>query len=537
MAVDPFAPLNVNPAAIHPIIYVRGFAATRHEIDETSADPFCGFNLGSTIFRATPDADRKTRKFVFESPVVRLSKDFGYRDVYVDGNDVVHDDEWAHGISRRSIIVHRYYDASSTILGDGETPPITDFAIALSSLIARVKRVVMAKREYDDERSFRCYLVAHSMGGLVCRAFLQNPACDPEGMRSAVDKFFTYATPHNGIDVGGMNVPGWLTKLEIDNFNRDRMATYLGIDQALFQRERRVDFLPEESMPAAKVFCLIGSNRLDYDTAMGLSRTFAGNGSDGLVRIENAWLTPTRAGQPTGDSEPIAKAFVYRSHSGPYGIVNSEEGYQNLTRFLFGDLRIDIWVDIEQITLPAPLQDARRAGKAVNALYQIELLASPRGKPWYLTRRVAEEDSVAVFTQVSYEAAQGRTLPLYVSTVFLSSHSRVDPTRPTLAYALTLGIRVPDYEIDRKLWLNEHFEGGYVFRDSVVVELMPPQIPETPWQVRYDWQQDDRPVEPWRDLDLEAFRAGTLAVPIPFVREKIPGARGHVRFVVRPWNG
>jgi len=116
MAVDPFAPLNVNPAAIHPIIYVRGFAATRHEIDETSADPFCGFNLGSTIFRATPDADRKTRKFVFESPVVRLSKDFGYRDVYVDGNDVAHDDEWAHGISRRSIIVHRYYDASSTIL-------------------------------------------------------------------------------------------------------------------------------------------------------------------------------------------------------------------------------------------------------------------------------------------------------------------------------------------------------------------------------------------------------------------------------------
>ena len=41
------------------------------------------------------------------------------------------------------------------------------------------------------------------MGGLVCRAFLQNTECDPEGMRGAVDKFFTYATPHNGIDLGG----------------------------------------------------------------------------------------------------------------------------------------------------------------------------------------------------------------------------------------------------------------------------------------------------------------------------------------------
>ena len=38
-----------------PIIYVRGYAMSRTEIDETTADPFCGFNLGSTVIRATPD--------------------------------------------------------------------------------------------------------------------------------------------------------------------------------------------------------------------------------------------------------------------------------------------------------------------------------------------------------------------------------------------------------------------------------------------------------------------------------------------------
>ena len=36
----------------HPIIYVRGYAMTPSEIDETTADPFCGFNLGSTVYRA-----------------------------------------------------------------------------------------------------------------------------------------------------------------------------------------------------------------------------------------------------------------------------------------------------------------------------------------------------------------------------------------------------------------------------------------------------------------------------------------------------
>ena len=44
----------------------------------------------------------------------------------------------------------------------------------------------------------------------------------------------------------------------------------------------------------------------------------------------------------------------------------------------------------EVITLPAAI-----AGKQVDALYQFELLAAPRGKRWYLSRRQAEEDSVS----------------------------------------------------------------------------------------------------------------------------------------------
>ena len=49
---------------------------------------------------------------------------------------------------------------------------------------------------------------------------------------------------------------------------------------------------------------------------------------------------------------PPRGAYVYRSHSGYYGIVNSEEGYQNLTRFLFGDVRIDGSLEVRDITLP-----------------------------------------------------------------------------------------------------------------------------------------------------------------------------------------
>ena len=33
--------MSSDDAAMHPIIYVRGYAMTQREIDETTADPFC----------------------------------------------------------------------------------------------------------------------------------------------------------------------------------------------------------------------------------------------------------------------------------------------------------------------------------------------------------------------------------------------------------------------------------------------------------------------------------------------------------------
>jgi hypothetical protein len=532
MASHPaYVPDDVDPRILNPIIYVRGYAMTRGEIDQTSADPFCGFNIGSTVYRATPDRSRPPRKFIFESPVVRLAKDFGYRDVYLDGEDIVDHSDWDRGIPRQSIVIYRYYDQASNLLGNGVTPEITTFARELGDLIRRVRDRVAWKESGITPETFRCYLVAHSMGGLVCRAFLQNPECDPGDMRQHVDKFFTYATPHNGIDVGGVNVPAWLGQNDINNFNRDRMAVYLALTE-MFGATRRVNWLPEERFPAAKVFCLIGTNRADYEAAQGLSRAFAGDGSDGLVRIENAVVCSTRDGQPSG--APIAKAFVFRSHSGYFGIVNSEEAYQNLTRFLFGDLRIEIWLDIDSLTLPDPVERRAAEGKTVDALYQFEIMASPRGKLWYLTRRVAEEDSVACLRHEEWLAAK-KPLTMHLSTVFLANRGKVNRARKSLAYSVTLGIRVPDYEVDRRLWVNDHFEGGYVFRDSVVIELFPPEDDAADWRVEYDWQSDNLG-KAEKPLPIRELSNGQIELNVDFERDSKPGAKGRLRFVVSKWN-
>jgi len=524
-----------NPnAPFHPIIYVRGYAMSRGEIDATTADPFCGFNLGSTVYRAVPDRKRPPRKFVFESPVIRLASDFGYQDVYEDGYDLL-DPEWSENsdnvLTSESIVVYRYYDEASSLLGSSATPPIETFAQKLGDLVLKVRELVCKNPKNGIEPDdFRCYLVAHSMGGLICRAFLQNTALDPHGAARFVDKLFTYATPHNGIEVAGMNMPSWLGISDLSNFNRTRMAGYLGLGDA-FARTQRVDWLPAQRFPASRAFCMVGTNRLDYETAMGLARTFVGHGSDGLVRIENATL---RELLPDGSpGAPCAKAFTYRSHSGVFGIVNSEEAYQNLTRFLFGDVRVDVHLDVDEVRVAKELEGADRKGK-LDALYQIELLAAPRGKLWYLTRRVAEEDSVGCFSHAAFRRDPQKERSHYLSTVFLANSARVNKRRRSLAYAVTLGVRAPDYEVDRALWFDKHYEGGYLFRNALIVELVPPAR-DGDWTVKYAWQGASVRAAN-RRVAATDLADGRVEVEIPFDSKTSPGLRGALRFVLSAWN-
>lgn len=525
-----------EPAAAWPIIYVRGYAMTRSEIDETSSDPFCGFNIGSTVIRATPNPKTPPRKLIFESPLIRLQTDFGYRDVYEDGVDIG-DPDYPADIPKKSLIIYRYYDEASTLFGSGKTPEITECAKGLSDLILRVRELVCRNpANRVARRDFRCYLVAHSMGGLVCRAFLQNPKLGSDEARACVDKLFTYATPHNGIDLG-INVPEFMDLNDMNNFNRERMARYLDL-VPIYKKTGRVDWVPEERFPSERIFCMIGTNRSDYDVAAGLSRTFAGNGSDGLVRIANASVWGI---DQNGEvSEPCATAYCYRSHSGRYGIVNSEEAYQNLVRFLFGDVRVDMWLDVEDVRVPQELEAKDEQGK-VDALYQFEVLASPRGKRWYLTRRVAEEDSVACRDHsVLRKATKQKPERIYLSTVFLANRYRVNPQRKTLAYAVTVAVRVPDYEVDHKFWPDRHYEGGYLYRDSVVIELRPPAQPDGKWQVFYNWQSRDVG-QATIQIPVEKLKSGKVEVDIPFATAdesppRSPGISGKLRFVVGLWN-
>jgi len=526
---------NILDSVAHPIIYVRGYARNVGAQNETAADPFCGFNLGSTVYRATPDKKLPARKFIFESPLLRLAIDYGYSDVYEEGLDI-REEGWNGTLPARSIVIHRYYDEFSSLLGKGKGgSPIEHFAKDLSDLILKVRELVCGNNpDKIDESNFRCYLVAHSMGGLICRAFLQNSKFGTDEARKCVDKLFTYATPHNGIEMAGLNVPHWASAFDFKNFNIGTMRNYLGLGKSK-DDNCRADEIAESQFPSSRIFCMVGTNRADYEEAWGMSRAFSGHGSDGLVRIDNATLNGIdKQGKITN---PCAAAYAYRSHSGYFGIVNSEEGYQNLTRFLFGNLRVDIWLDIKEVRLPKFPKELKGKPKA---LYLFELLTSPRGKRWYLSRRVAEEDSVACrpHSRIVEECRDGNVCSVYLSSIFLADYARVDQERKTLAYDLTLGVRVPDYQVGDRFWDERHYEGAYLYRDTAIIEITRPEDNEGKWKVMHGLQSKTPGRAP-ANLRVDAKgKAAEMKIEINSINDTSddPGIKGHLRLVAQEWN-
>ncbi|MDR1934992.1 MAG: hypothetical protein LBS49_05345 [Candidatus Accumulibacter sp.] len=525
MSASPHAPY-------HPVIYVRGFAATQGEIEDTVADPYMGFNIGSTKARMAWNGEIK--RFFFESPLVRLMHDHGYSDVFEDGEDLLDSDRSDRPLPYRSIVIYRYYDEASKDFGNGDTPPIEHFARGLDRLILRLRDKLCANRKNgvapDD---FRVYLVAHSMGGLVCRAFLQNPALGSEDARHAVDKVFTYATPHNGIDMRIVrNVPGWASFGDVNNFNRERMAGYLALPAA-------DDVSLLRGFPPQRVFNLVGTDARDYPALAGLSAWAVGEASDGLVRIANA---TTHGPGLDGSDVSSPSAFVHRSHSGHYGIVNSEEGYQNLSRFLFGTLRVDGILDIDDISLPTEVARALKDGKAIRASYQFEVAVGIRGQQWQITRREAREHSAIFRTYDELFPGQPGTLrppdrsrsPRLFS-VFLDPNKSIKASG-SASFAFDLKILVPDYEVDGVLFMKRHYEGGCILRQQILIEAFPDAKAPTGWRIKYGYQENN-PGKPGKEAPTYPLAGGAgLGFDIELAQRARPGVTGRLHVEARPWK-
>ncbi len=416
-----------------PIIYVRGYAGNQGLVESTVDLPYYGFNLGSTKIRTGADGDPEFR--IFESPLVRLIRDHGYTDYFArvrDGEVDILRGEPDDDVPRRSIWIYRYYDQTSREIGDGRRDPIEELAVDLGRLI-----------EYVIRRSGapRVHLVAHSMGGLVCRSLIQRTLRNRAEER--VDRLFTYGTPHGGIHFRtGLGFATTLRDLfginDADTFGPRRMREYLRLPD-----DWGDDRLHEIShFPPAKVFSLIGTNHQDYNMA----RLAVGPRSDGLVKMEHAYVRNS------------SRAFVFRAHSGPLGMVNSDEAYQNLQRFLFGDTSVEIAV--ENLLLDDALRDN---GELRHLLIETQVVI--RGEEVTMTDQREEDGSAIRSTPSALE--NGRET---LFRVFLMRGFRPQAREKYSFFQVRLRI-LPVFVRERRVVRDRHFSGEHLFSDSLTIGI------------------------------------------------------------------
>jgi hypothetical protein len=367
-----------------PIIYVRGFAGGTSGIDSATDDPFYGLNAGTTHVRI--DGNGNPQFYQFEGPLVRLIEDEDYR-IVVHGGQQAYLASVGDGTQpRNSVWIYRFYDPAADTFGVPAIPyNLPAAASGLLSLVDLVRFKTGAPK---------VWLVAHSMGGLICRSMIQKVCPDADRDASGiVDKFFTYATPHNGIAfaIAGLdiNVPE-IAPFGAEIFNREVMYGYLTPESALKDAPDMPDGWDAHlltGLDPGRVFCLIGTNAADY----GLVSKAVGPKSDGLVQIDNAYVLGA------------SRAFVHRSHSGSYGEVNSEEGYQNLRRFLFGTRKAT--AALVDFRLPASTQPD------VVDIWQAEVRLSVRGLPVLITERTAAHYCPIELGKVAGAAAAAENAP------------------------------------------------------------------------------------------------------------------------------
>lgn len=473
---------------------------TQGEVESTFNSPFYGFELGSTQYKL--GSDSRPNMHIFESPLVRLIEDEGYVNTfnrYVSSTNEplpnkVPKEKW-----RKTLWIFRFYDAESQLLGASKRPEVEDYAERLAIFLDKIR---LACR---SPKGFRVNLVAHSMGGLVARCYLQNQTLfTRESLKARspvhVNTLFTYGTPHKGIMF--RHGLGWAEDVRdligfqgADTFGSATMRRFLSLTE---EQELCAFKAARNDLSEDRIFCLVGTNYKDY--VIWVSRQAVGPASDGLVAIESAYI------------QKSARAYVHRAHSGPFGLVNSEEGYQNLARFLFGDIRFE--VSLAPMTIERDLPNLNQ-GETIEFL-EINVDVAIRGLPTYLnTQRDIDNSSIIVRMR---RAAGGKYVQeesgkeTHLFTGFLRKPKTV-ANRVDNYLRAAIQIKVVPHYTHTSIVRSSRFEGEAILNDRLHLGV---PIDLNLNGIRYRWgEQSNEDAAPTAQETHITNGSGTFHFPFP----------------------
>ncbi len=481
---------------LYPIVYVRGFAATAGEREDTFYDTYYGYAATAVEKRDAPPPNF-LEPIVFEGQLIRFLKEYGYVDAANGGLMLALSN--AAGAMRnptQSLWISRFYDRDVMF---EKVRPIEEHAEDLRKLIcekipSELKKLDGVKVDLgQDDQDYKVILIAHSMGGLVCRCLLQSllPGLKQDPKRW-IHRLVTIGTPHGGIELSV--VPDFLEDLIAGKgnalnaaiFKEDRMRQYLKLEKD--KKDKQSKLVDVRSLngkyPEGRCLCIIGSDHDSYNVV----KKVTGSHSDGLVKQDRAYIMGAYW------------ANVHRAHSGRRGIVNSFETYENVRRFLFGDTRVKLWlenVDLKTATPPDNIQE----------FYDIELSVSIRGTGVFLHQRKQNP------CENAYRLKRG-DFPLkswHLHTGFLDTKLR--PLGEKFSHVL-LAFRVSQHRVREGFLFDHQYPERTIYSESMEVRInLAPATDKAASAVQYRWLSETKDLDDAKSWQSATPKAGVFRFP------------------------
>ena len=460
----------------YPIVYVRGYAMTANEREETFHDTYYGFAATSVEKRDVPPPDY-FHADMFEGQLIRFMKmrEHAYYDATNRGLEDCPDNP------ARSLWVCRFYDQD--VFKD-KLRSIEDHAEELRALVCEIIPARLRACKVDlgaNLKHYKVILIAHSMGGLVCRTLIQNLLPRrKENPKDWVHRFITIGTPHKGIELG--RIPDFMERFvlrkanpfDANIFEEKRMRQYLKLPSDYDPHSLGPSDSPY-AFPVKRCLCLIGSDYESYGAVQHLTGSF----SDGLVKQDRAYVV---AGKPDAKGKYASEqksywANVHRAHSGRRGIVNSYESFENVHRFIFGDVKAEIYLENVQLG-GTPVENA-------DYFYDIEFALSIRGTPVYLHRRQQTPCENAI--RYSRSDLEEKTVLLH--TLFLNSGLKLNPDPPYSHFKLEF--RVREHAIKKGLLWDREYPEKTIYAEDLEVRVgdLDEKLPGK--EVQFRWLSED----------------------------------------------
>jgi hypothetical protein len=240
--------------------------------------------------------------------------------------------------------------------------------------------------------------------------------------------------------------------------------------------------LGKSDFPVKRCLCIIGTDHKSYISA----RHLTGNFSDGLVRQDNAYIVggPKPENGVYPEEQVCFYANVHRAHSGYRGIVNSYESFENIQRFLFGNVVAKIFLQNIVFHTSTPAADK------IETFYDFEFKVSIRGTNAYLHRR--EQDPCENALRLKAASVKGDT-KLHLHTGFLNT--RLKPGDSSHSH-FTLAFKVTEYHVKKFLLWDREYPGRTIYSETAEIRLKDITGDDVADELQYRWMSD---VTDWSD--------------------------------------